>query len=220
MGMANSELSKPNTAKGYIRIRPWQDGDTHLFSINFPGLPVPFELTYALKGNWLIAGLTPQAALAAARQADTAKGGKGIRDNPAFQSVVGGKEIVSFSFVDTPRTMREGYQFVSLAGSALANAVRSHTDSSREPGLIVPTFGELKAGARPMVSFSYWRGDDMVSESHADRSMLVNATGAVGAAAPFFPVIAALIGGGAAAANQNRGGPAHISLPHPKKSVD
>src|SRR5262249_36893971 len=145
-------------------IRPWQDGDTQLFSLNFPGLPVPFEITYAFKGNWLIAGITPQATLAATRQGK----GKGIRDNAGFADIVGGKEILSFSFIDTPRTMRDGYQYVSLAGSALANAVRSPIDAARDPGLIVPTFAELKAGAKPMVSFSYWRGDDLISESHSD----------------------------------------------------
>lgn len=220
MALANAELSKQSTAKGYIRIRPWQDGDIQLFSINFPGLPVPLELTYALKGNWLIAGITPQATLAAARQAEGAKGGKGIRDNPAFRDAIGGKEILSFSFIDTPRTMRDGYQYVSLAGSALANAVRSPTDSARDPGLIVPTYGELKAGARPMVSFSYWRGEDRVSESHSDRSMLVNAAGAVGAAAPFFPVIGALIGGAAAGAKQQQHLAPHIKMPTHSKDAD
>jgi hypothetical protein len=214
MGVANTQLSKQEAARGYVRIRPWQDGSTQLFSISFPGLPVPLEVTYALQGNWLIGGLTPQATLAATRQAQ-GKGGKGLRDNSAFAEAIGGKEILSFSFIDTPRTLRDGYQYVSLAGSALANAVRSPVDSERDPGLVVPTFAELKVGARPMVSFSYWRGDDMVSESHGDRSVLVNATGAIGAAAPFFPVVGALIGGAAAAAQNHHNVP---HLPHPKST--
>jgi len=192
VGFANSMLASEEEVRGHIRIRPWSDGDTNLYSITFPGLPIPVEVTYALVGDWLVGGMTPQAAIAATRQI-AGRGDKGIRSNESFKSAFpGGNDVTSFTFIDTPRVMRDGYQYVSLAGSAIANAMRSSIDGQREPGLIVPIFSELKAGARPMISYKYWKGDDYISESHSDRSMIVNATGAVGAAAPFIPLIAAV----------------------------
>ena len=68
----------------------------------------------------------------------------------------------------------------------------------------MPPIADLRRGARPFVSYSYWQGDDYVTECHSDRSMLVNACGVVGAASPIFPLVGAAIG--AAAAQEHHGG--------------
>jgi hypothetical protein len=89
----------------------------------------------------------------------------------------------------------------------VANAMRSPTDPERDPGLVVPTFNELREGARARLSYGYWRGDDFVSESHTDRSVLVNAASALGAGSVAAPLIAAMVAGGfAAQQHQHRGG--------------
>lgn len=200
VGFANTMLASEEAARGYARVRSWTDGDTQLFSMSFPGLPVPVEVTWALEGNWLVMGLMPQSTLAATRQI-AGKGDKGLRDNKSFAALLpSGKPLSSFSFVDTPRTMKDGYQYVCLVGSAIANAVRSPHDTNRDPGLVVPPLTELRAGAKPMFKYAYWSGDDYVTESHADRSFLVNACGAVGAASPLFPFIGAAIGAAAGSA--------------------
>lgn len=207
LGFANGMLADNHDIAGHVRIRSWTDADSKLFSLTFPGLPVPLELSYSLVDNWLVGGLTPQSALAAVRQIK-GKGDKGLRANAGFAAAIpAGKGLTGFSFVDSPKLMRDGYQYVAMMGSMVANAMRSSLDEGREPGLVVPTFAELKAGARPMVSFGYWEGDNHITESHADRSMLVNLTGIMGAAAPVLPLAAAVIAAAAPEVQRNmRGG--------------
>lgn len=189
---------------GYIRVTNWKDGGVDLFSLRFPGLPVPFEPTWAATDRWLILGATPQAALAAARQA-TGKGDKGLASNPAFAALhAKDRPVISASFMDTGRMLRGGYPILSMLGSGITNAVRSPAAPERDPGMIVPTFHELARGAKATVQFTYWRGDDLVSESIGDRSVLVNVGGALGALSEIAPFIAIPMAIGAA--QQNRFG--------------
>jgi hypothetical protein len=186
---ANTMADQIPLGPGYVRVMPWKDGEVELFSLRFPGLPVPLELTYAATRTWLIMGLTPQATLAAARQT-MGKGDGGLASNAAFAAMMPkGQQALSLSFFDTARAMHAGYPIVSMFGSAVANAVRSPSDPGREPGLVVPTFHELRKGAKASVQFSYWRGDDLVTETRADRSMLVNGTAGAGVAAQVAPLL-------------------------------
>lgn len=175
----------------YIRPRIWNDGEVELTTLQFPGMPVPLEVTYALAGDWLVMGLTPQAVVAASRQA-TGHGDAGVASNPAFLSAVPkDRSLTSLTFVDTARGVRAGYPIVSMAGSAFANLARSPR-GDRDIGLVVPVYQDLIKGVKPMVQFSYWDGEDLVSESHADRSALVNAAGALGSGATFWPLLIAI----------------------------
>lgn len=209
VGFANTMLASEEAARGYARVRAWEDADTKLFTLAFPGLPVPAEITWALQGDWVVFGAMPQSTLAAARQI-AGKGDKGLASNASFTGLLPKGGVGSFSFIDTPRVMKDGYQYVALFGSAIANAMRSPTNTEREPGMVVPTFRELRENARPIISYTYWRGDDRVSESHADRSMLVNACGMVGAASPLFPVLGAAIGAAAGSSSNNHFNPAEL----------
>jgi hypothetical protein len=198
VGFANAMLA--DSPARMARIRNWQSGEASLFSVTVAGLPIPLEPTWGLHGDWLVVSATPQGAIVAMRQLD-GKGGKGLLDNRSFAGAwPKGKQVTGLGFIDTARVMTDGYQYISLAGSAIGNLVRSPRDETHEPGLVVPTLPELRDGARPIMSFSYWQGDDLVFESHADKSMLVNLAGVAGAVSPFVPVIGALIGGAAAAA--------------------
>jgi hypothetical protein len=199
---ANAALAGPS--RGYFRVRQWTEGDARMATLTFPGLPVPIELTYTTTERFLILAMSPQAALAAARQA-TGHGDGGLMANAAFASVLPkGRELESVGFTDVGRTMSAGYQFVSLFGSALANMARSPRDPGREPGLIVPPLNELKRDARARVDFGYWDGDNLVHETHGNRSLLVEACGSAGAASPFVPVIVAAAAAAGAGAQQER----------------
>lgn len=205
VGFANTMLAQEEAAKGYAKVRSWADGDTQLFSLAFPGLPIPAEVTWALQGDWLVVGMMPQSTLAATRQI-AGRGDKGLRTNAIFAAgLPAGKEIGSFMFIDSPRVMKDGYQYVALLGSAVANLARSRS-SDREPGLVVPPLTELRKGARPIMSYSYWRGEDLVTESHSDRSMLVNMSGAIGAASPFIPLISMAAAAAASSGQQMNSG--------------
>ena len=130
----------------YVGLRPWRAEGQPAFSVVFTGLPVPLEISYAFTERHVIAALTPQSLVAAVRQA-TGKGDGGLGSRQDLPGPDLAKErLVSVNFVDTPRAMRAGYGFVSLAGSALANAVRPGGEG-REPGIIVPTYSELSRRA-------------------------------------------------------------------------
>jgi hypothetical protein len=175
---------------GHLKVVSARDGGTEFITLRFPGLPIPAEVTVALTERWLILSPTPQGTLVAARQA-SGKGDAGIMSNKLFAaSIPGDKQVTGFSFIDAPRNLAAGYTLMTMIGSAIANGVRSPTDPSREPGMLVPVYNDLRKDARAASSFSYWRGDDLVLEAHADRSMIVNFTAAVGVLAKFVPLAA------------------------------
>ncbi len=167
-------------AKGYLRIRSWKHGDHELFSFTTPGLPIPVEITWTIRGNALIAGATPAALIAALQIAENP--GPGILTNPDIARLIGDKSasLAAVSYIDSPRLAREGYSLVSLGCSALANAVRSPTSPARDPGVVMPSYADFIKGIRPIVTVSTWTDKDLVLEGEMDRSMLVNAAAAVG----------------------------------------
>ncbi len=201
--LANMQADKIPLGPGYIRLVPTKDGDTDLLTLRFPGLPVPLELTFALTSNWLIFAPTPQGALAASRQA-SGKGDAGFSTNKTFAAAYpNDRQATSITFSDTTRNLAGGYTFLTLVGSAIANGVRSPTDPKRDPGLLVPLYNDLRKDARAHVGYTYWRGDDLITESHSDHSLLVSAAGSGGAIGKILPliVIPAAIG-----ATQRNGG--------------
>lgn len=193
--MANAVMAQHHDIKGHIRMREWRQDGVSFSTLSFPGVPVPLELTYSITDGHLVAALTPQAAIVGVRQA-TGKGGKGLMSNAAFRDgLVPGKRPTAVSFIDTERVMSDGYPFVVLMGSALANAVRSPMGADREPGIIVPPLGDLREGVRPRVGCTYWEGDNLVKVTRGNRSLVVEACGVMGAAAPVLPVLGGVMGG-------------------------
>jgi len=202
LAKGNGLLADHPKARGYVKISPWEEGGIRLHSLRFGGIPVPVELTYGVVGEYLVASLTPQGTLAAARQI-VGKGDAGLGSHEQLAAAMSGRAVSGVSFLDTGRMMHSGYPFVSVIGSAIANGVRAR-DGSREPGLLVPTYTELAAGARPTVQVMSWSGDDYVIESHGDRSVLVRGAAVAGTLVQFWPVIAAAVGGAAGAEHHQR----------------
>lgn len=195
--VANKMLSEEGEGKprGYVSVRAWTEESSkgRYTSLRFPGLPVPVELTCAVAGKWLVLGGTPQAAVAAVRQIES--GGKGLKEHAAVAAMLAAsKGGTSLHLIDTAKTMRYGYPIVSMLGSAVGNTVRSHGEgtSGREPGMVVPTYADLIRDARPMVQVVSWDGPDLITRWEGDRSLLVNAGGTIGAAAPIMPFIPAI----------------------------
>lgn len=206
-GVANGMLGDTDEpfAK-YIQLDNWKDpSGADLITLRFPGLPVPLELSFAFTDHWFIAAPTPQAAVVAARQA-MGKGDGGLMSNPRFASMYRehGDRATSLSFVDTPRTLRDGYPFLALVGSGLSNLVRSPNEhGARDPGMILPLYRDLaNENAVPTVKFTRWEGDDLVTTSFADRSVWVQAGGQAGVASAALPLALAGMGIGAAVAEK------------------
>lgn len=175
-GMAAQE------ARGYIRIRPWElDGQT-IFSLATPGLPVPFEPSWTIAGDRLVIATSPVGISGAVRQLSSS--GMSINDNSDFREAIlkhlpeGGAASATFS--DTARFARQGYSGTNLLLSGLANAVRSPSDPSREPGILMPEFSKFAAGIHPMGAVEYWEGDDYVSVMRMDGSSIVGVSEMLG----------------------------------------
>ena len=185
-------------AKGYVRIAEKTFGDQHLTLLTFPGLPVPLEVSFAIVDGYLYAGASPQAALAAIKQAKSGK--TTLSDNARFKEMGGDagnlKDAIKVSFMDTPRLIGSGYGLVSLGAAALANAVRSPIDQAREPGLIMPSYSDLANGAKAAVTISRIEGDDLVVTGQCDRSVLVNMCGGIGVFGGSSTVVAAAVAAG------------------------
>ncbi len=164
-----------------LSVGGFERGGVAFTQIRISGIPIPLEPTYAIVGKWLIVGGTPQATVLAAQWAKGGAPGGGLAADKAFLAAQWktASEPVAMGYVASGRTLRDSYPTLSLATSALANLVRK--EGARDPGLILPPMAELTEGARPMVSYTYWRGDDLVMETRADRSLLVAIGGTLGA---------------------------------------
>ncbi|MBC7835446.1 MAG: hypothetical protein H7Y88_10160 [Phycisphaerales bacterium] len=189
--------------RGHVAFKSWNYEGHRMHTLMFPGLPIPFELTYAISDKWLVFGVTPQGVVAAAQQA-SGKGGPDLASRGVFNNMVPKTGAISLSYVDTERTMGRGYPLVTMLGSAVSNFARSPLAPDREPGMIVPPFNTLKQGARPRISLGYWDGDNLVYVAHGNRSVLVDAAGVFGAMAPAMPFILGGIGAAAAAIEQRQ----------------
>ena len=190
-------------------LKSWRHDGQEFMSFRFDGVPIPFEPTYALTKDWLIVGLTPQATVAAVAQAE----GK-LGDGFGWFAEAYDGDIYGLTYNNTGEFMQRGYQWITLVGSAIANGVRS---PDRDPGLAVPLYAELAAGARPSISAWQWEGDDFIMRSSGDRSLLVQMAGLAGVAQEFAPLLAA---GAAAIGGARQGGFDGFGLIEPADLLD
>jgi hypothetical protein len=163
-------------ANGYVRLE--QRGD--FFTLAFPGLPVPMELTLAITESHAVLGMSPQAVSAAVGQLSSPA--SSLLDNASFkdQAFDPGGDLMAMTWINTPRLMNDGYGTVGMLTSALANAVRSPGDETRQPGVLMPSYSALMKDAKGILMVSVVRGDDYLTLSRSDRSHLVNAAGVSG----------------------------------------
>lgn len=178
VAFANSAATTAKDAGKYARVVAWKEAGIPLMSLRFAGLPVPVEVSYSLTDRWLIAGVTPQAVVAAVRQ--TASEGKGLLAKSRVAELAQAHKLVSVTYLNTARMMHSGYPIASMVGSAAANAARSPaflSDAGRDPGMVTPTFADLARDARDSVWTTRWDGEAYLIDSHADRSMLVGVAG-------------------------------------------
>lgn len=178
--MMSNGPEEVQVASKYIRLRSWKSGATDVMSLTFPGVPMPLEISYAATDRWLVIGLTPQAVVGALAQIE-GKGDKGIASRAEVAAwIPKGKALTSISFHDTARSIKDGYTITSMLGSAVANAMRSPSVPSREPGILVPSYKDLVKGVKSKVEVAYREGETIVVDGVADGSMLVGLASAMG----------------------------------------
>ena len=164
------------------RMQEFTQGGLTYTSLVVPGLPVPVEPTWAVHEGVLYLGLSPQAALAAIEVARS--GDSGLAANPRFveaaQALEADDRSVSMTFVDAPMLLADGHAWMGLGMAAVANALRT-TDEGDGLGMLMPTYPELRRGAKAMLQVTRVEGDDLVSLGTMDASWTVNATALMGA---------------------------------------
>lgn len=174
--------------RGYVAARSWMQGEVEYTTMMFPGLPIPFEPTVAMSSEWLVVGMTPQAALGA--MGHIGGGGPSLASNEMVSTELGGEAKTSISFMDTAYYARQGFGPASLMMSAISNAVRSPIDGAREPGPIMPVYSDFAQGIEPTVGSSRLVGDDLVTNSTTDGSIVVQTAMLVGLVHEYMAAIA------------------------------
>ncbi len=205
-GQLNTLFADERGPRGYVALRNWEMDGGRFTSLQFPGLPIPIELTYGFAGNFVVFTFNPQAAVVACRQVQ-GKGDAGLMSNADIAALFPkDKAFISIAYMNAQRNLSLGYGILSMIGSAMGNVVRTPgvPNPEREFGLIVPPYNELARNVRNTAVFSYWNGEDLVTETHSDRSVLVNVGAACGAIYTFAPAIVTGVGAIAAAVEEAR----------------
>jgi len=171
-----------DVARGYVRVHVTEEDGARLTTMQFPGLPIPLSLSYAIADGYWVLGLSRASVLASLAHAKS--GASGLVDAPGFLEQIGGDPAgaTAISYFNTPGLLADGYAIADMGATMLANTVRSRTGTegaTREVGQILPPLAELRAGALPMVSIGWIDGDDLITEYRYDRSALVNGTAMV-----------------------------------------
>ena len=176
VGIAN-ELAGVH-ANGYVRVVETEFGGHEMTTLMFPGLPVPLQLSWAMREDRLVAGVSPAGLAAALDQLDASRSYLG--QNRAFRRAVGdlmpndGAHAVYF--VDTARLAPSGYGLLNMATAALANGVLNPSDlDARSPGTLLPPYGAFVEDIEPLGGVALWEDDDQVYLFRTDRSVAVNA---------------------------------------------
>ena len=196
----------PELPVGAMRVERGSFRGATTFRLLFPGLPVPFEPTVAVAGDWLVAGVTPGAVEGAIVHLMDDQ--PSILDNDRFRALpVFGGEPVSFSFIDTTRTITDGYPVMQLLVPTLESFLRSPA-GDREVPRLMPTLPELARGLQPSVTVLHWDGENAVYDTYADPSMLATLTALAGTG-DLGALVTGFVGGalvGSEAAKNNMGG--------------
>ncbi|GAB4555987.1 MAG: hypothetical protein Tsb0013_18780 [Phycisphaerales bacterium] len=201
-GIVGAMWDEEDPSEGVLRpraIRTTHNG-REMVTYRVSGLPLPVAPSMTIVGDWFVMGLSPQAAMAAADHTGRNRG-RGLLDNPRFAAAYRAQpDTVSVSFVDTHRTLRDGYTTLNLLGTAFGNLVCSSDPDGPAVTSVVPTLGSLTDGCQPLIQQSFWRGDDLVQWSTSDHSALVSLASllGVGDAAPLIGGM--ILGGGIGAA--------------------
>lgn len=206
----NREIRKEVVGPVGVGFASFDRGGASYAQLRFAGVPIPFSPTYAVTGEALVLGAQGQACVAAAEQVKRGAGGLG--SHAAFKAARWSTPSppTAVWFIDSARTIRDGYSMTAMLGTMIENAVRSPSSfggpgtGEREPGMVVPTMSELAANARPIIGLGYWLGDDYVIEFRSDRSVLVTVTAMLGVGEAASLIEGAILGAGAAEAGDDR----------------
>lgn len=182
-----------------VEPRKWKHADTVCTSLTFPGAAMPFEPTYAVRGDVLYIAGNRGGMMAAIDQA--VNPATSIVDHPRLDQLPDGAlgGLVSFGFSDAPKALEQGYGALGMLQAALSNGLQSAGASPRVQGMmpsvgdLFPSYTELARGARPSVTLGYLRGDDLFIANTHDRSYAARMAAAAGSSSFSNPMLVPIV---------------------------
>lgn len=163
--------------EGYARVIEREVGGHRAWTLAFPGLPVPLELSWTIEGGRFVAAASPLGLAAALDQLDDPDGRIGQASE--FRRAAGNRMpaagAAAVYFIDSTRFAPRGYGLMNLAVSGVANGLRNpknHDAFVGEP--LMPTYAEFIEGIEPFGAVATWDGGDYLFHMTTDRSLLVN----------------------------------------------
>ncbi|MFG0273737.1 MAG: hypothetical protein ACF8QF_01640, partial [Phycisphaerales bacterium] len=166
----------------HTRIAMADDAGARWWSVEIPGMPLPFFPTVALTDQHLIVSFSKTAARGAVAQA-TGRGDAGMGSRPEVQRLAAGTAPVRLFYLDTPALAPMAYPYVDWLLTALASGVSSPHSDHHVALPAIPPYDEWKANVRPLTSVTVWEGDALVQHAEMDGSLLTTmAGGALGMA--------------------------------------
>ncbi len=183
---------------GYARVQSWRTSSVDSFTMTAPGLPIPFEPSWAIAQQTLVVALSPGGLERAVSQIQL-RSKQSIVSNPFFKQAVLSRmpegKAYSVSYYDAARLTKKGYGITSMLMSALANSARSPKHPDRVVGSIMPSYSSFTKDIEPSGTVSWWDGDDFRTHYIGDESMLVQLSTGLGTIADvqglMVPAIAA-----------------------------
>lgn len=184
---------------GYVKVQNRQVGGVEVFTMNVPGLPIPFEPSWAINQGHLVITMSP-ASIEAALAQMSPRANQSLLDNAQFKAAIvsrmPGEGAAAINFMDTPRMVAKGYGMTNLLTSAIANMARSPEHPERVQGSLMPGYTTFVSNVQSSGSISKWDGDDLVTHHFGDRSMLVQLSAGLGTLADVQGLIVPAVGVG------------------------
>lgn len=160
-----------------FQVETWSHEGLQCTSVAFPGMPVPVEPSFCASGDVVFLAMGRNAL----RQAlDQASAETSLLDHPRFAKLSERvfKDLIGFSFLDSPACVQKGYGTLSMLLAGLNNAGRAH--GAPDLSQLLPTGAKLAGGMRPTLSLEYRRGEDLLGIKAHDRSWIARTAATVG----------------------------------------
>ncbi len=184
---------------GYARVQRRQVGGVEVFTMTVPGLPIPFEPSWAINDGHLVIALSPISIEAALAQMSP-RAFRSVMENAQFKAAIVSRMpeegAAAINFMDTPRMVAKGYGMTNMLTSALSNMARSPAHPDRVQGSLMPGYAAFTKDVQSSGSISKWEGDDLVTHYFGDRSMLVQISAGLGSVADVQGLMIPALGAG------------------------
>jgi len=177
---------------GYARVQSREIDGTDIFTMTVPGLPIPFEPSWAISNGQLVIAMSPvsiEAAISQMAPSSTTSVLQNAKFAEAILTRIPDEGAAAVSYMDTPRMVEKGYGLTNMLSSAIANMARSPKEPARVQGSLMLPFAEFAEGVQSSGSVSKWEGDDLVTHYFGDRSVMVQLASGLGSVADMQGIV-------------------------------